>query len=29
MVRDDQQRLQSLLLALGGDNRGFKLFDRE
>jgi hypothetical protein len=29
MVRDDQQRLHSLLLALGGDNRGFKLFDRE
>lgn len=29
MVLDGQQRLQSLLLALGGDSWGFKLFDRE
>jgi hypothetical protein len=29
MVLDGQQRLQSLLLALGGDSWGFKLYDRE
>jgi hypothetical protein len=29
MVLDGQQRLQSLLLAFGGDSRGFKLLDRE
>jgi hypothetical protein len=29
MVLDGQQRIQSLLLALGGDAWGFKLFDRD
>ncbi len=29
MVLDGQQRIQSLLLALGGDNWGFKLDDRD
>jgi 5-methylcytosine-specific restriction endonuclease McrA len=29
MVLDGQQRVQSLLLALGGDGWGFKLFDRQ
>lgn len=29
MVLDGQQRLQSLLLAVGGDDWGFKLWDRE
>jgi hypothetical protein len=29
MVLDGQQRIQSLLLAVGGDAWGFKLFDRE
>jgi len=29
MVLDGQQRVQSLLLAFGGDNWGFKLLDRE
>jgi hypothetical protein len=29
MVLDGQQRIQSLLLALGGDGWGFKLLDRE
>jgi len=29
MVLDGQQRLQSLLLALGGDGWGFKLEDRD
>ena len=29
MVLDGQQRLQSLLLALTGDDSGFKLFDRD
>ena len=29
MVLDGQQRLQSLLLAVGGDSWGFKLLDRE
>ena len=29
MVLDGQQRIQSLLLALGGDGWGFKLFDRQ
>ncbi len=29
MVLDGQQRIQSLLLALGGDGWGFKLLDRQ
>jgi len=29
MVLDGQQRIQSLLLALGGDNWGFKLYDHD
>ncbi len=29
MILDGQQRLQSLLLALGGDNWGFKLYDHD
>ena len=29
MVLDGQQRVQSLLLALGGDDWGFKLYDRD
>jgi hypothetical protein len=29
MVLDGQQRIQSLLLAVGGDAWGFKLYDRE
>jgi hypothetical protein len=29
MILDGQQRVQSMLLALGGDNFGFKLYDHE
>src|SRR5256885_815828 len=29
MVLDGQQRLQSLILAVGGDSHGFKLLDRD